>query len=358
MFTSSPSLPLYCILLSISIVILAGVLWRFRNNLWAYILVWLAYGTVFVALCWVFKRDGFDCLNLIAIGAFLGGTVLSVAQSAIAWKKFKVFSGFFAFCAVSLAVFTVYAFVIEPYNFEVRYERISTDKISKPIKIGIMADLQTDQIGDYEKMALTRLMNEKPDLILIAGDLIHEFPEHYTQRCKQLNALFKEVHLSAPLGVIVTRGDTDYYANWVDSLEGLPVEIVNTKSRMFEKDELAITGLSLPDSCALGYKLPEYKDKFHIIVGHRPDYSLDTTSGDLLVGGHTHGGQVKIPGFGAPVTISRVPREQAGGGLFETSPGRHLLVTRGVGMERKYAPRLRVFCRPEIVILTVVPAKK
>ncbi|MBX9692089.1 MAG: metallophosphoesterase, partial [Cyanobacteria bacterium] len=266
----------------------------------------------------------------------------------------------FAFGAIALIAFAMYAFVFEPYNFEVRYERITSDKISKPIKIALMADLQTDHVGDYEKMVLTRLMSERPDLILIAGDLVQEFPEHFKEKARQMNTLLKNVHLSAPLGVYFTRGDADHDKNWRMSFDGLPVEIIDSKSKDFETGELAISALCLADSCAMGatgYK-PRKSEKYHIIVGHRPDYFLDTTDGDLLVGGHTHGGQVKIPGFGPPITISRLPRDQAGGGLFTTAPDRHLLVTRGPGMERKYAPRLRVLCRPEIVILTLAPTKK
>ena len=66
--------------------------------------------------------------------------------------------------------------------------------------------------------------------------------------------------------------------------------------------------------------------------------------------GHTHGGQVQVPGFGPVVTFSRVPAEWADG-VTSLSGGRTLVVSRGIGMERSYAPRLRFFCRPEIVVI-------
>jgi len=77
---------------------------------------------------------------------------------------------------------------------------------------------------------------------------------------------------------------------------------------------------------------------------------LPATGVDLLIAGHTHGGQVVVPGFGPPLTLTSVPREVAAGGLRELD-GRRLYVSRGVGMERGWAPPLRLFCAPEVTLL-------
>jgi predicted MPP superfamily phosphohydrolase len=95
-------------------------------------------------------------------------------------------------------------------------------------------------------------------------------------------------------------------------------------------------------------------------MGHAPDYMNNVLLGHvrremLCVAGHTHGGQVNIPGFGPPITLSRVPRWLAAGGLHQRK-GAWLLVSRGVGMERSNAPRIRFNCRPQLVVVTLVPA--
>ena len=96
-----------------------------------------------------------------------------------------------------------------------------------------------------------------------------------------------------------------------------------------------------------------------IAVSHRPDnvltYSEDTTV-DLTIAGHTHGGQVSVPGFGPPITFSDVPREVAAGGLHVLN-GHPLYVSTGVGIERGQAPQLRFGVRPSVALLTVVPAE-
>lgn len=66
----------------------------------------------------------------------------------------------------------------------------------------------------------------------------------------------------------------------------------------------------------------------------------------------THGGQVQIPLFGAPLTLSSVARDVGSGGLHELE-GRRIYVSRGVGCERGAAPRIRFLCPPEVSLLTL-----
>ncbi|MCH7814063.1 MAG: phosphohydrolase, partial [Planctomycetes bacterium] len=96
-----------------------------------------------------------------------------------------------------------------------------------------------------------------------------------------------------------------------------------------------------------------------ILVAHRPDAVLalsPKTRIDLVVAGHTHGGQVVVPLLGPPITFTRVPRHVAAGGFHDLG-GRRIYVSRGVGCERSQAPRIRFGAPPEITLLTLVPAR-
>jgi len=95
-------------------------------------------------------------------------------------------------------------------------------------------------------------------------------------------------------------------------------------------------------------------DRFHVVLGHSPNFALGRIEADLLVAGHTHGGQVRVPLVGPLVTLSKVPRRWAAG-LTDLPGGGRLLVSRGVGMEGGSAPRLRLFCRPELVVIDLAP---
>jgi predicted MPP superfamily phosphohydrolase len=90
-----------------------------------------------------------------------------------------------------------------------------------------------------------------------------------------------------------------------------------------------------------------------ILLTHRPDAVLNLPSPsrtDLVVAGHTHGGQVALPFFGPVMTLTEVPRDVAAGGLFDLG-GRHILVGRGVGRERFQAPPVRLGVPPNIPIV-------
>jgi predicted MPP superfamily phosphohydrolase len=95
-------------------------------------------------------------------------------------------------------------------------------------------------------------------------------------------------------------------------------------------------------------------DRFGLAVVHSPDPApeLAALGYDLIVAGHTHGGQVRLPLVGALVTNSHIPRRMARG-LHRL--GRSFLhVSGGVGTS-KYAP-FRFLCRPEATVIELRPA--
>jgi hypothetical protein len=92
---------------------------------------------------------------------------------------------------------------------------------------------------------------------------------------------------------------------------------------------------------------------YHLVLGHCPDYSPGEIEADLLIAGHTRGGQVRLPLIGPLITLSEVLRSWAAG-VTEIAPGKRLIVSRGIGMER-YAPEIRCLCRPELSVLDLLP---
>jgi predicted MPP superfamily phosphohydrolase len=90
-----------------------------------------------------------------------------------------------------------------------------------------------------------------------------------------------------------------------------------------------------------------------VLLHHTPDLMPQAVSlgVDLYLAGHTHGGQWRLPGFGAILTSSRYGKRYEAGHYHEA--GTHLYVSRGVGMEGFGAPRARIFCPPEVVSITL-----
>jgi predicted MPP superfamily phosphohydrolase len=102
--------------------------------------------------------------------------------------------------------------------------------------------------------------------------------------------------------------------------------------------------LTLHDSANVSITIVD-QEKFHIVLGHTPDFSLGRIEADLLIAGHTNGGQVQLPSVEPLLTLPQVPRSWASG-VTEIKPGKKLVVSRGIGMERGDAPRVRFLCRP------------
>jgi predicted MPP superfamily phosphohydrolase len=88
---------------------------------------------------------------------------------------------------------------------------------------------------------------------------------------------------------------------------------------------------------------------FTLLLYHSPDLIEEAARQqiDLYLAGHTHGGQIRLPFYGALFTRSEHGRQYVSG-LFERD-GTTAYVSRGLGLEGSAMPRARFLCRPEIV---------
>lgn len=325
----------------------------------SYLVACLGYGAIAIFAALFLKLDGFDFIRLLALGAFFGGFLLFAIFAAFSAPKFKLLSKFFIVLCLLIVLIGVDAFLIEPHWLEIDRTTLQSTKIKQPIRLAILTDLQTEKVGDYEKNAIKKMLAEKPDLILFPGDYVQSDGSESRINSRQneirrLNELFRNEKLAAPLGIFAVHGNCED-DSWPVTFSGLPSVTCFTKTSDAELKDLEITGLTLDDSFDPNFQI-KHSDKFHIVVGHGPDFALGNANADLLVAGHTHGGQVQVPFFGPPITLCRAPREWARGCITELRPGTTLIVSRGVGMERNNAPRMRFLCRPQIIIVNLVPA--
>lgn len=330
-----------------------------RRLLWA-ALAGCGLGALSVTGAWFgFPGDPFGKIQLLTWAVF-GHLPLFLAGLAVGfWKEHRVLATASVLIVVLIFAVGIDAFLIEPHWLKVNWVKIPTAKLEQPLRVAVIADLQTDAPGSYEAKALQKVMAAQPDLILMAGDYIHEWErDAYIADLEKLNAVFKDVGLRAPLGVYAIRGNVDEPGLWTQVFAELPVTTLE-ETETLDLGPLVLTGLALEDAFSVNLRVNPQTEtatttRFHIVLGHSPNFSLGDIQADLLIAGHTHGGQVQLPFLGPIMTLSAVPRSWASG-ITRIDAGKTLVVSRGVGMERHNAPRLRFLCRPEIVILELLP---
>ena len=338
------------------------------------VLVWGGVGLFAAAIAagQVFRgHTGFTAMRFLCHGLACVAAPVMVLRG-VWWCRRKSLGWGLLLVVAGLVVDATYLYArrIEPTWLEVTRYEVVTPRLAghEPIRVVVLADLQTDHVGDYERAVFEAMAEERPDLILMPGDYL-QMPRA-TQaewRAEQaaLHRLFAEMAHDVRLGIWAVDGDVDSASI---TFAGTEIHSIRDELRTVSEDPpVQILGLSRK-GCRqplTSEQLDQVRafDGLTIVMGHSPDFAVEmirTVERDgaaavslpmLCVAGHTHGGQVVVPFFGPPVTLSRVPRRYASG-LHELGRA-HLFVSRGVGHERGYAPRIRFLCRPELAVLTL-----
>lgn len=252
----------------------------------------------------------------------------------------------------------LYGRFVEPLRPEVTRVRIESPKLgpgARPVRIVHLSDLHCDPAPRLEERLPGLVAAEQPDLVVFTGDCANS-PEGVPLFRRTLAAVARV----APTFAVKGNWDAWYFprierfagtgARELDG-ESVRVEVAGTPLRVagaaFDREEGA--------TAALGTGTP---DEFTVFLYHTPDivYDLAGRGADLLCAGHTHGGQVRLPLYGAIVTLSRFGKRFESG-LHEVG-GTRLYVNRGIGMEGGPAPRVRFLCRPEITVIEIAPPSR
>lgn len=272
----------------------------------------------------------------------------------------------FAVIGLGMLPLVAYATFVEPFDLRIEtatLELPAERRGGEPLLIGVLSDLQARKVTGYEEAAVSLLMQAQPDIILVPGDVIHQTRfEDYDAVLPEFRELLGKLH--APGGVYFVQGNTDPSERLDELVRGTELELLRDRVVHLECEgwRLAIGGLDLDHhmvsagrSVIAELEAADDPTEVRLLLAHRPDalWALTPDSRiDLVVSGHTHGGQIQLPFFGPPITLSSVPRSVAAGGLHEVE-GRHIYVSRGVGLERGTAPRVRFLAPPEISLITL-----
>jgi len=352
-------------------VLLLYFIWRSPYTTFRRFLALSCYGVI-AAIVLTLVISGVDG-NLAIHGIAWHGTFFLFASAFLMYRQRAGGKPRRRFPSLVLAFGCVYfglavnTLLFEPTALVVREMTITTPKITEPITILFASDMQADRIGRYERWTLQKIKAQNADLIIFGGDYTEgRSAEESRQALKDWNRLFHEIDLQAPLGIYAVRGTTVHDWGWwkekFNDTAIVPLEDTITKTIGTQSiGEIRVTFLSSQDSWAIhSFPDEEREGRFRIIVGHHPLFAMATQDADLLLAGHTHGGQVQIPFLGLPIITysAPLPRRWATG-VTPMANGATLIVSHGTGLVRsKVAPRVRFHCRPDFWVIRLVPAVK
>ena len=256
----------------------------------------------------------------------------------------------------------VYGFWVEPQRLGVTRQTLRSPKLraGRPLRVLHLGDLHAEiGLTPRERRLMTLVRECRPDLILFSGDFLNLSYLNDPRAREVARTVLRE--LQAPLGAFAVSGSPA-----VDQPDGVALILAGLPNIRWLRDEkvtlehagqrLELVGLTCTHKPFIdGPRLQTLlgagpRDTFTLLLYHTPDLAPEAAAAgiDLQLSGHTLGGQVRLPLFGALYAASLYGKRYEVGRLREGALT--LYVTRGVGLEGKGAPRVRFLCPPEIVL--------
>lgn len=219
--------------------------------------------------------------------------------------------------------------------------------------------------ASHLKQAIELGRRQHCDIVALTGDFVHAGFRYVTSIAELL------ARLKAPLGTYAVLGNHDYSVRnalgvrrypklpeaVAEALREVGIDVLHNEHRLVERNGVKFAVAGAADLWSRETDLPGALDGIpeetpRLVLAHNPR-SLRQLGGrrcDLMLSGHTHGGQVHLPTLGSPIPASMSHHFAAG--LYYHDSG-YLYVNKGVG----YTVRFRFGVRPEIAVLKFRPAR-
>jgi predicted MPP superfamily phosphohydrolase len=243
-----------------------------------------------------------------------------------------------------------------PWKIDITEYEIHTVHIRRDTKICILADLHSTMFGKGQQQLKDRIRKIDPDLVLMAGDMIDERKES-APAFALFDGLRKYETFYVP-GNHEMRMDDEDLRMYLSRMEEMGIHVLIDET-VYDRDRgIEIAGLhSMPHHVDCTERFVSslfHHDDYRILMSHRPCFAsfYEKVQCDLVVCGHAHGGQWRIPfthqGLYAPQE-GILPKYTEG--LIDLG-SKKMCISRGLNRSAYGIPRL--FNNPEIVVLKLV----
>lgn len=253
----------------------------------------------------------------------------------------------------------------------VRSYVISTKKLTNPMRLIVLTDLHSSMYGKNQSLLLAKIRELKPDLVFLVGDIVDD-------KRPQEGALQLLEAIAPQYPCFYVTGNHEFWSGRADNIKntirsyGIEVLEGDCKIVTVGGQSIQVCGVDDPDgfeqenffgqeiSSGWDEQFESCKnqlngDTFSILLSHRPE-RVSYYGGsrfDLVVSGHAHGGQIRIPGL---VNGLYAPNQgflpKYAGGVYDFDSSR-MIVSRGLA--KSFIPR--IFNPPEIVLISLEPGE-
>ncbi len=274
----------------------------------------------------------------------------------------------------------VWGAFVEPQRLGLSKLSLGVDSLPQglpPLRLLHISDLHVERFARREEQLLDMVRGIAPDLILLTGDYVNlsyvDDPVAHADARRVLAALLSDGESLAPGGVYAVLGSPPVDRRSASLFDGLAIRML--------RDEVVTIDLPVPRDGQQGTGLRSGRftlvgldcshdserdaqrlatvsaqippDSVRVLLYHSPELIpfASKLGIDLYLCGHTHGGQVRLPFYGAVLTSSELGKQYDMG--YYRLEATHLYVSRGIGMEGLGAPRVRFLCPPEITLFSI-----
>ncbi len=268
-----------------------------------------------------------------------------------------------------LAVLLLAAF---DFRLSVRSYTIDSPKVSEPLRIALITDLHSCRYGNKQENLIRAIDRQKPDAVLLGGDIFDDVLDD-----ENTETFLKGIAGHYPCFYVTGNHEcwsgSDSFKDKMQILDncGIPILSGEYRNLTIKDESIRICGIDDPDFFRMESEISHKEAENHFIaqldavgsqtddsvfsllLSHRPEYFSEylSYSFDLVLCGHAHGGQWRIPlllnGLFAP-DQGLFPKYT--GGRYDQE-GTCMIVSRGLARESTHIPR--IFNRPELVIVDI-----
>ena len=265
-------------------------------------------------------------------------------------KIFWAFAGIFLAALVAFAVWQTQA--LELNTCTVKSDQLPT--AFDGYRIAQVSDLHNACLGKDNEKLLTLLRQAEPDIIAITGDMI----DSRNTDVEIALAFAAEAVRIAPCYYVTGNHEARVPAAFRELRQGLAelgVTVLQNESLLLERAGETITLIGVDDpqfrGSTMDRKLAElvWREDFTVLLSHRPElFETYVQSGaDLVLSGHAHGGQIRLPFVGAVIAPNQGFFPEYSEGMY-TDGGTNMVVSRGIG--NSVIP-FRFLNPPEVVLV-------